>query len=149
MSVEDARPWWATDDPSVEGLDDDEDPIEVLRSARRGSDGDEDPDAHGARSGARAEGAASDNGTCGACPLCLGWRLLGEHHPDVADHLEAAGRHLAEARPEIAEHLAAAGRHLTAALRHLFEEHEAAPRSDAADAPFEHIVVDHDDEVRP
>ncbi len=181
MTAEDARPWWASTDPRTDGLDTDEDPIEVLRAARRpepdggGSDGDDEgseadaggpgPDAGGpgADAGGAYAGEASSAGDgphtseiCGVCPICVGWRFLQQHHPDVVDHLAAAGRHLADAQPEVAEHLGAAGRHLTAAFRKLIDERaEGGPGGgsdrDARDGPrgeeaFEHILLDDDEE---
>lgn len=163
MTAEDARPWWATPDAEVDGLDPREDPIEVLRAARRGREGGGDAATGTPDEGDGATHAAGDHAEpCSACPLCTGWRLLQEHHPDVATHLAAAGRHLAEAQPEVAEHLTAAGRHLTAALRHLLDD-AGAPAADAAEAPeggasqrqrqarkapFEHIVLDDEEAPR-
>ncbi len=136
MSAEDARPWWASPDPEVDRLDPDEDPVAAVRAARHAPDGepdgerepapgpDPDPDPDlghdGRRAGAETGGQQTE--ACDVCPICLGWRYVRDHHPDVAEHLSAAGRHLADAQPEVAEHLAAAGRHLTAALRHLVDE---------------------------
>ena len=164
MTAEDARPWWASADPEVDGLDPHEDPIEVLRAARRGPENGADAATDAAGDDGAATGAADDDGAaraaedhaaaCSACPLCTGWRLLQEHHPDVATHLAAAGRHLAEAQPEVAEHLSAAGRHLAAALRHLLDDPgpdagespdegpEPRRRRGGRDAPFERIVLD-------
>lgn len=164
MTAEDARPWWASTDPRTEGLDADEDPIEVLRAARRPDPG------HGPGHG-RADSEGGEPGTddsssgadaphtseiCGVCPLCVGWRFLQEHHPDVVDHLAAAGRHLADAQPEVAEHLGAAGRHLTEAFRKLIDErgegdpaggseraHRGGPGGGGA---FEHIVLDDEED---
>ena len=181
MTAEDARPWWASTDPQTEGLDTEEDPIEVLRAARRpdaehgGPDVDSSrSDADGSRSnanGSRSDAAGGEPHTddlpsaadsphtseiCGVCPLCVGWRFLQEHHPDVVDHLAAAGRHLADAQPEVAEHLGAAGRHLTAAFRKLIDERgESGPDGgsdrDHRDGPgrkeaFEHIVLDDEED---
>jgi hypothetical protein len=155
MSTEDARPWWASEDPEATGLDADEDPVEAVRTARRPSAGHgEASDPEGGSAGtADHDGAWDGSAICPVCPLCQGWRVLSEHQPEVAEHLAAAGRHLAEASPEVTEHLVAAGRHLTAAVRHLFDEdadergsdgHEGEAQAEG-EASFERIVVEPQD----
>ncbi len=127
MGAEHTRPWWASDDPGVDELAVDEDPLTVHRTARRpatqasGTDPAADHDAPGADQ-------AHDASTCGLCPVCLGLRLLGEH------------------RPEVLEHLNEASRHLSAAIRGLLEQDTQASRADRSQRQpsdrFERIQVD-------
>lgn len=108
MGAERARPWWASDDPGVDQLAGDEDPLTAHRTARRpapeqgraaghtqgdpGTDREPGPDPD-----APAAGSTHDPDTCGLCPVCVGLRLLGEHRPDVLHHLNEASRHLSAA----------------------------------------------------
>lgn len=126
MTADGARPWWASEDAEVDGLDPDEDPIAAVRRARAADD---------PGPGSSSQDARHDP-PCGVCPLCLGWQHLDIHHPEVAEHLAAAGRHLLDAQPEVAAHLSAAGRHLSAALRHLVDERGATgtPEDDGVGA---------------
>ena len=120
MGAERSRPWWASDDPGVDALARDEDPLTAYRAARRpaaedgrpvGPRGDIAPPdqapwpdaAWGPDHERRADpepsaaGATHDPMTCGRCPVCIGLRLLGEHRPDVLHHLNEASRHLSAA----------------------------------------------------
>lgn len=135
MGAEHTRPWWASDDPGVDELAVDEDPLTAHRTARRpapqasGADPAADHDAPGAdRAHAPGADRAHDASTCGLCPVCLGLRLLGEH------------------RPEVLEHLNEASRHLSAAIRGLLEQDTQASRADRSQRPpsdrFERIQVD-------
>jgi hypothetical protein len=149
MGVEQARPWWASDDPSVDELAIDEDPLTAHRTARRPAetDGERDrgPDRHAPSAGEVQDASPSaevrdvlsasdshDASTCGLCPVCIGLRLLGEHRPEVLDHLNEASRHL------------------TAAIRGLLEPGVDSGRGErnARRSPdtFERIQVDGPDE---
>jgi len=131
MGAEQARPWWASDDPGVDELVTDEDPVTAHRTARRSvptdatsAPGDGEPAPDPGR-GAPSAGATHDPSTCGLCPVCVGLRLLGEHRPEVIDHLNEASRHL------------------SAALRGLLEPRVGTPGGDRAPADrFERIEVD-------
>lgn len=107
MSVERARPWWASDGPP-----DDPDPAEMLerlRSARRGQQADPTSSPTAASEALAptdapwSDGAPSDDDgaqhleTCGICPVCSSLRLLQETRPDLVEHLAEAARHLAAA----------------------------------------------------
>ncbi len=110
MASDQARPWWASDDPQIDALAADEDPVTTHRSARRPeTDRDPEPSTIGDTDHGPAP-ATHDPSTCGRCPICLGLRLLEEHRPDIAEHLSEASRHLAaafrgllETRPDGAE----------------------------------------------
>ncbi len=105
MGAERARPWWASDDPGVDELFADEDPVTAHRTARRPAPADGEPDPAPADGDADpapereapSAGGTHDPSTCGLCPVCIGLRLLGEHRPDVLNHLNEASRHLAAA----------------------------------------------------
>lgn len=131
MSAEHTRPWWASDDPGVDELAIDEDPLTAHRSARRTASS---PSGTGPASDHDAPGAepSHDASTCGMCPVCIGLRLLGEHRPEVLDHLNEASRHL------------------SAAIRGLLEPGAEASRGDRSPHPspdrFERIKVDGPDE---
>jgi hypothetical protein len=122
-----SRPWWASDGAAAPG-DDDVDPVDAHRAARRGASGpagewDVPVDDDGPPSA-----AAHGPDVCGICPFCVALRALGE------------------SRPQLVEHLSEAARHLSAALRSVLEdpprpggrEERPPPR----DAPFEHIDLD-------
>lgn len=44
-----------------------------------------------------ARDAAAHLDVCGVCPICVGLRALGTHHPELVGHLSEAARHLAAA----------------------------------------------------
>lgn len=134
--TEDARahPWWASVDPTVDGLADDEDPVTAYRAAKRPTSEPppskpppDDPEAASGRWG-HDQGPPHDPAVCGRCPICVGLRRLGEQHPEVLEHVLEASRHL------------------SAAVRSLLEQRSddgdpTAPPP-AAGTPFERIDVD-------
>lgn len=101
-------PWWRSDGDHLAG---DEDPVALHLAARNGEatdpgrhrDGRAEGRAHH-RADGRADGRDSDQPDgdtghvpgpdCDICPICLGIAHVRESHPEVADHLVDAVRHL-------------------------------------------------------
>lgn len=125
-----AHPWWASADPTVDGLVDDQDPVTAYRTAKRATSEPPPPDDPGGASGRwdHDHGPPHDPAVCGWCPICVGLRRLGDQHPEVL------------------EHVAEATRHLSAAVRALLDlrssEGDPTGPSPAAGTPFERIDVD-------
>lgn len=117
--IDERRPWWASDDPDVDAVDPEVDPIEAHRTARRG-DGDppSDPGPAGDDGARDTDDAARPHGSdvgdhrpeiCGVCPICVTARILGESRPELLDHLTEAARHLAAAVRAVVEPSPAGG----------------------------------------
>lgn len=83
----DGRPWWRS---SADAIADDEDPLAAHLGARGQRDCD---DGH----------QGSD---CEVCPICRGIAHVRATHPQVAEHLVEAARHLTMAVREISDTLA-------------------------------------------
>jgi hypothetical protein len=97
-------PWWRSDGDHLAG---DEDPVALHLAARNGEA--TDPGGHredraDGRADARADARDRDRPDgdtghvpgpdCDICPICLGIAHVRESHPEVADHLVDAVRHL-------------------------------------------------------
>jgi hypothetical protein len=140
-----ARPWWASDGPVDGGIARDEDPVERLRAARRGTGdhaaGDDlaEPwlDAVAAtmsslagaathspdRADERAEANGARNGAAHTAQETGQEAAAAGHQPDVCGvcPICVGLRALAESRPELMNHLAEAARHVALAARSLRE----------------------------
>ena len=99
MTTDRDAPWWRSDGDHLA----DEDPVALHLAARNGEttdppgheDGrpdDESRDRSGDPPGAEAGHLAGPD--CDICPICLGIAHVRDAHPEVADHLVDAVRHL-------------------------------------------------------
>jgi hypothetical protein len=140
-----ARPWWASEGPVDGGIARDEDPVERLRAARRGTGDDATGDelaepwldavaaTMSSLAGAAtpppdlgddsAETNAARNGSAHAAAETAQETAGAAHQPDVCGvcPICVGLRALAESRPELMNHLAEAARHVALAARSLRE----------------------------
>lgn len=152
MTADEDLPWWRS---RADDLARDEDPVALHLAARNGeatggatseaTGADENGPRHGPRPERGAEhGHEHEPGAepphelgpdCDVCPICLGIAHVRETHPEVADHLVDAVRHLTLAARELMDDVG--GR-----ARRSADPGRSTPRSGRADSGFVSIPLD-------
>lgn len=105
----DAAPWWHSNEDVLA----DEDPLAQHLSARAARLDDEPPTGAGSTgAGSRREDDRRDelpddhDPACEVCPICRGIAHVRRTHPEVAEHLVEAARHLSRALGELLDDVA-------------------------------------------
>ena len=151
MTADEDLPWWRS---RADDLARDEDPVALHLAARNGEatsdrsghgpgggSGDDGP-RHGPGPGAEpghdpgAERRHEMGPDCDVCPICLGIAHVRETHPEVADHLVDAVRHLSLAARELMDDVGGRAR------RSADHPGRSTPRSGGADSGFVSIPLD-------